>query len=225
VTVIGYVATSYGTSSYSGISDIERQVSQYKSWYPKIQGIFFDEMSTSGAKQTYYQTLKNYVSSLGMQSTFGNPGTMVDNALVGIFTNLVIYENPGLPSANSINQYYSSYGNAGFSFIAYGVSSSPSQFSLLPLENYVSYFYVTNLGGSNPYGGLPSYFVNEVAALASSTTTTSSSSTTSSITSHSQSTTSTQKTTTTTTSTRASTSSTSMSTSSWTNKQQSTYYG
>jgi Spherulation-specific family 4 len=166
ITVLGYVATGYGTSSYSGLSNIEGQVSDYKSWYQDIQGIMFDEMSNSAAEQSYYQTLANYVSSLGMGFTAGNPGTTVATELMGIFDLLNIYENPGMPVASNINQYYSSFGNAGLSYIAYGVSSLPPQSTLQALDSYVSYIYVTNLGGANPYDGLPSYFAAELAALA-----------------------------------------------------------
>jgi Spherulation-specific family 4 len=167
VTVIGYVATGYGTSSYSSLSNIEGQINDYKTWYPNIQGILFDEMSNSGSEASYYQSLENYVSSHGMQVTYGNPGTTVSTSLIGIFNNLCIYENPGLPSISDLNQYYSTYGKGGFSYIAYGISSLPSQSSLQSMDTYVSYIYITNLGGSNPYNGLPSYFKSEVAALAS----------------------------------------------------------
>src|SRR5579872_1667554 len=170
VVVLGYVATGYGTSSYSSVANIESQVSHYKSWYPNIQGIFFDEMSNSANEQSYYQTLRNYVNSVGLQMTVGNPGTTVDTGLLGIFNVLCIYENPGIPSISSINQYYSNYGSGGFSYIAYGVSSLPSQSTLQSVDTYVNYIYISNLGGSNPYGALPSYFTNEVAALSSGTT-------------------------------------------------------
>lgn len=169
VTVIGYVATGYGTSSYSKVSNVEDQINDYQLWYPNIQGIFFDEMSNSATEQGYYQTLANYANSHGMQVTAGNPGTTVDTALIGIFSNLCIYENPGMPTTGDIDQYYSSYGSSQFSYIAYGISSLPSQTTLQSLDKYVSYIYVTNLGGGNPYNGLPSYFMSEVAYLAGMT--------------------------------------------------------
>jgi Spherulation-specific family 4 len=191
VVVLGYVATGYGTSSYSSIKNIERQVHDYKSWYPDINGIFFDEMSTSASEQSYYQTLESYTTSLGLQFNVGNPGTTVDTALIGIFNNLVIYENPGLPSVSDIDQYFSAYGSQGFSYIAYGVSSLPSQSTMQSLDTYVGYIYITNLGGSNPYDGLPSYFTNEIAALAATDSTSSASSTTTTITKSSTSSTTT----------------------------------
>ena len=55
VTVIGYVATGYGSNS---ISSMESQINDYQSWYPNIQGIFFDEMSTSGSEQSYSRRSK-----------------------------------------------------------------------------------------------------------------------------------------------------------------------
>ncbi len=221
ITVLGYVATGYGTSSYSSLSNIEGQVQDYKSWYPDIQGILFDEMSSSANQQNYYQTVENYVSSLGMNFTAGNPGTTVDNGLIGIFNLLCIYENPGLPAVSNINQYYSSYGNDGFAYVAYGVSSLPSQATMQSLDTYVSYIYITNMGGSNPYNGLPSYFTAEMAALATvdSTTSTTSSSTmttTDSVTSSSSTITATTTSTTASITTSTATSSTTTSSSSTT---------
>ena len=98
--------------------------------------------------------------------TMGNPGTNMASSLIGVFSNLCIYENPGMPKTGNINAY-SSYGKQGFSYIAYGVNSLPSQSIIMGTTTYVGYLYITNLGGSNPYNGLPSYMLNEVATLAS----------------------------------------------------------
>lgn len=160
ITVLGYVYTNYGSRS---ASTIEKQMRDYKNWYD-VNGIFFDEMSNVGSTLSYYQGLASYASSLGFSMTMGNPGTTVSNNLVGVFTNLCIYENPGMPSANQINGY-TSYGKQGFSFIAYGVSSMPGQSMIKGMTSYVSYLYITNLGGGNPYDGLPSYISNEAAML------------------------------------------------------------
>lgn len=162
VTVIGYVPTGYGTASYSPLPNIESQVSDYVTWYPSIEGIFFDEMSGDASTASYYQSLATFVASKGLSITVGNPGANVPDALLGIFTNLVIYENGGMPSPSSVDAYYSKYGSQPFSFIAYGVATLPS---LSSLATYVRWLYVTDLGGSNPYGALPSYFSSEVAAL------------------------------------------------------------
>lgn len=162
VTVIGYVPTGYGTASYSPLPNVESQVSDYVGWYPTIEGIFFDEMSSDANEASYYQSLATFVASKNLAITVGNPGANVPDALLGIFTNLVIYESGGIPAQSKIDAYYSKYGSAPFSFIAYGVASLPP---LQSLSTYVRWLYVTDLGGSNPYGALPSYFASEVAAL------------------------------------------------------------
>ncbi len=165
VRVIGYVPTGYGTSSYSGVSQVEGEMDDYATWYPDLDGIFFDEMSTSAGEQSYYATLATHASSLSFAMTVGNPGTAVPSALLGIFTVLVIYEDPNLPDASAIDAYQATYGSAPFAFIAYGVPALPSAATMQSLDAYVAYEYVTDLGGANPYGALPSYFANEVAAL------------------------------------------------------------
>jgi hypothetical protein len=160
IIVIGYVYTSYGSRS---LASIEQEMSEYKTWYA-VNGIFFDEMSNLGSTASYYSSLESYSKSQSYTMTMGNPGTTVSTKLVGIFANLCIYENPGMPSMSSINGF-SSYGK-GFSYIAYGVGSLPSQTTLQKTTTYVSYIYITNLGGSNPYNGLPSYVSKEASILA-----------------------------------------------------------
>ena len=123
-------------------------------------------MSTSGSTLSYYTSLASYVKSLGLGLTMGNPGTTVSTTLVGVFSNLCIYENPGMPQTSQINGY-TSYGKQGFSYIAYGVGSMPSQSTVQSSANYVAYLYITNLSGSNPYDGLPSYISSEAAMLSS----------------------------------------------------------
>ncbi len=166
IVVVGYVATGYGTKSYSAVATVESNVDAYLSFYPNIEGIFFDEMSDSASEQTYYQTLATYVASKKLGLTFGNPGANVPDALVGIFTNLVIYESQGIPPTSKVDAYRSTYGTAGFSYIAYGVSALPDTTTLQTLDGYVRYAYITDLGGANPYDALPSYLAAEVTALA-----------------------------------------------------------
>ena len=129
----------------------------YKDWYG-VNGIFFDEMSNLGTMRSYYSNLAAYARSLNFEVTVGNPGTTVDASLVGIFSNLCIYESPGMPSISNIDSYSSSYGKHGFSYISYGVGSLPSPGKVQSTANYVSYIYITSLAGSNPFNGLPSLF-------------------------------------------------------------------
>jgi hypothetical protein len=160
IMVIGYVYTDYGSRSPSVLKN---EMISYKKWYG-VSGIFFDEMGSSKNLLEYYKALAAEAAALHFSLTVGNPGTTIDSNLVGIFSNLCIYENPGMPTLTQISAY-SSYGKHGFSYIAFSVSGLPSQNALKSTTPYVGYLYVTNLGGSNPYDGLPSYLEKELSIL------------------------------------------------------------
>src|SRR4029077_8699155 len=174
VTVLGYVATGYATSSYSSTSNMESQISQYKTWY-NVKGIFFDEMSNTVGYESYYSTLNSYVKSHGMTYTMGNPGTSVPSSYIGVLDNLCIYESTGYPSLAFIT--YAGYPESDFSIIPYGVSYSSSFVTgAAPL---VGYMYIDNLSGGNPYSSLTSLFAQTVATLSALDGTASTSSSTS----------------------------------------------
>ena len=162
IKVLGYVLTGYGSVDPSVI---QKQMLEYKNWYG-VNGIFFDEMNQYGTMKSYYANLASYAKTLNLGMTVGNPGTTVSTSLIGVFTNLCIYESPGMPTTSNINAYSSSYAKGGFSYISYGDRSLPSRSEIQSTTNYVGYIYITSLGGSNPFNGLPSYFSKEVATLA-----------------------------------------------------------
>ncbi|MDE1829113.1 MAG: fibronectin type III domain-containing protein, partial [Thaumarchaeota archaeon] len=163
ITVIGYVDTAYGSRS---ISQVKTEINNWSNWY-HVNGIFFDEMDNSAGGESYYSTATSYAKSLGMTMTVGNPGTSTDSSYIGTVDNIVIYETTGTPSLSTLLSYTFNglYSKSNFSFIAYSVSSLPSASYLASAANDVSYIYITNAGGSNPYDVLPSYFSTEVADL------------------------------------------------------------
>ena len=69
ITVLGYVYTDYGQRSASVIQD---EISKYKSWYG-VNGIFFDEMSVTAGKESYYSSLNSYVKSVWNDLHNGKP--------------------------------------------------------------------------------------------------------------------------------------------------------
>jgi hypothetical protein len=200
VTVLGYVYTSYASRS---IASAEADVNSYRSWYA-VNGILFDEMNNVAGNEAYYSTLNNYVHSLGMSKTMGNPGTSVPTSFIGTMDSLCIYESSGYPSLSFVT--YPGYSPSNFCVIAFGVSQNTSFLTSLP--GTASWVYATDANLPNPYGALPSYFNSEVAALSvidGTTTTTSSTSTTSSPSTSTVSTTSTSSTASTTSTTSTST--------------------
>src|SRR5438876_7121083 len=159
IIVIGYVATGYASH---GMSDLDTQISLYKTWY-SVNGIFFDEMSNNAGNENYYSTLNTYVKSLGMTMTMGNPGTSVPSSYIGILDSLCIFEQAGLPTLSYLSSY-SGHPKSTFAYIGLSVSTLNTSYEVSS-SNYVQWIYITDAGGGNPYDVLPSYFMNEVAAL------------------------------------------------------------
>jgi len=71
--VLGYVTTSYGKRAQS---QVQKDIDQWLKLYPRIHGIFFDEMiyedTDAGAK--YQSALNRYAHDAGCWPTVANPG-------------------------------------------------------------------------------------------------------------------------------------------------------
>ncbi len=153
VTMIGYVPTGYGARS---VATIEADIDRWKSFYPSIQGIFFDEMSVRLGDELLYKTISQYAKSKGMTFTVGNPGIDTKPTFVGTTDVIMIYEGAGFPAANTLSGWHTSYPKSSFGVFAYG---APTLDHALVKEarNYVGYIYVNTDVLPNPWDSLPSY--------------------------------------------------------------------
>jgi hypothetical protein len=76
--VIGYVHTSYGARA---LATVASEIDAFYAFYPGIDGIFLDEMSTDPARRSYYSSLYRYVRTKpGPHAVVGNPGTAAASA-------------------------------------------------------------------------------------------------------------------------------------------------
>ena len=137
--MIGYVATGYASNS---TASMEATIDRWKSFYPQLGGIFFDEQSNQAKDVAYYQTLSQYAKAQGLSYTVGNPGTDTAEAFVGALDTM--------PS--------------NFGIIPYKVSAVNASFVSTARE-YVGYIYLQNDDLPNPWDSLPSYFADLLAAL------------------------------------------------------------
>ncbi len=158
ITVVGYVATGYGSVP---ILQAEQEISTYSQFY-KLDGIFFDEMASVPGFESYYSTLSSYATSLGYTLTVGNPGASVPMSYIGTVSNIVIYENSGLPSTSFLSSL--GYQPSDFSVISYGVSGVNATF-VQSASADVAYIYLTDQSLPNPYATLPSDFNTLMATL------------------------------------------------------------
>jgi hypothetical protein len=172
---IGYVYTQYGTRS---LTAVESDINTYLSFYPKITGIFIDQMSTDPSLvSSYYAPLYQYVKNAGPSLTVvANPGTNTSEAYVTTPTadKLIVFEG----SMSSYLTYTPSswmahYSPTLFGNIIYDVPtvSDMQQVLAMAVSNDAGSAYVTDQPLNPPMGYLydrmPSYWNEEVAALAS----------------------------------------------------------
>ncbi len=187
--VVAYVYTDNGNAP---IATVESQISTYISQYGGlVNGFFLDGMYITPSTLSYYQSLDTFIKGLGASYTIiGNPGQpfiypLAPSAYLSTADVFNIFEGPNTapsPGAPGFDDYpygvnwFQSYPSDRFSNIIYDVpanASDPSQSSamLADLSKAVGlnagYVYITDQSGANPYTQLPSYWDQEVSALAS----------------------------------------------------------
>ncbi len=167
VTVLGYVSTAYANRDLAAVKgDMDR----WKSWYPDVNGIFFDEQTNWAGHESYYSQADSYAKSKGMPFTVGNPGANSIPSYLDTVDVVLIYESPGLPNVGNY-QSWSSADNAKLGMIPFGVGSMPNQW-IEDATSLVGWIYVTNDMLPNPWDSLPPYFESMADLLGDGTTST-----------------------------------------------------
>jgi hypothetical protein len=91
--VVGYVHTSYGARA---IAQVEADVDAWYSFYPSIDGIFYDEVSSDATTiPGYYEPIFGYVKAkpAGPRNVVINPGTIVDQTFMQVADIVVTFED------------------------------------------------------------------------------------------------------------------------------------
>jgi hypothetical protein len=160
IDVIGYVATGYAGKS---TASVEAEIDAWRSFYPQVGGIFFDEQSDAAADVAYYRTVSRYAKAHGLAYTVGNPGTDTAEAYIGALDTMLIYESKGLPSASKLGGWHAKYAPANFGVIPYGAAFDAA--FVRDARRYVGFVYIQNDDLPNPWDTLPPFFGDLLAAL------------------------------------------------------------
>jgi len=162
--VYGYVHTKYGKRS---LSTVEREIDQYYSWYA-VDGIFVDETASAASYvSSYYQPLANYIAA--KKSGAGvmlNPGVYPDQSYLNIsvpsnslFVVNVFESDYNAYLTATVPSWAFSYPSSKFSHLVYSATSAQMSNAVsLSQQRNVEWVYVTDLGVSNPWAALPSYW-------------------------------------------------------------------
>lgn len=182
-TVLGYVPTGNGVANtdYPGQNEatIEAMVASWVSFYPAINGIFYDEMDETGSSTictsisggnciTLYQQLTTYAHGQGLPIVYGNPG---DNTVSTYFSaspptadRIMVYETNAYGTSSQLsNSGLCGLNGYNCAAIAYAVSFSAPQ--LLTMEQNDGWVFMTDASAANPYITAPTYLSTEMSNL------------------------------------------------------------
>ncbi|HEY0752430.1 MAG TPA: spherulation-specific family 4 protein [Ktedonobacteraceae bacterium] len=169
VSIIGYVATSYaGTQDRTRtLLAAEQDVDKYYSWYPNIEGIFVDEVSTDcgSAYASYYKPLYDYIKHKGsLARVILDPGSDTAECYMSVGDIIVNFEDSYSKYVNWspvpwVLQYPA---NRFWQVIIDTSGANMPQAVTLSRSRNAGWIYITDVVGGDPFAALPSYWSNEL---------------------------------------------------------------
>ena len=130
-----------------------------------MDGIFFDGQANTTGKETYYQTLYNYVKSKNAAGlVVANPGTnTIGNYLVyngaRVTDVICVFESNACFDTWTPASWCKNYSRDNFYVLPYNTAASQWQSRLVRASsNNIGWIYLTDDKGGNPWDTLPSYF-------------------------------------------------------------------
>jgi hypothetical protein len=163
--VLGYVATGYGKRREA---DVRKDIDQWLKMYPRIHGIFFDEMVYDDAEAgvKYQAAVNRYAHDAGCWPTVGNPGADTPGRYfaAGAADVIVVHEGNAWPKEERLKgDYFGGYADYPPFTRGVLVHSQPKldRDALRMVRRYVRWVYVTDAvyrpndpAAANPWGRL-----------------------------------------------------------------------
>jgi len=166
IVCLGYVSTEYGKRA---VADVQRDLDTWHKFYPKIQGVFFDEMQydDTPAAAARQKQFREQATSRGYWPTVANPGAPTPERYFAeeVADVIVVHEGTDYPTEEVLKGDYFG-GNADFPpwMRAALVHSRPTfeQEEFGVIKKYTRWVYVTddvlrNPKADNPWDKLTSY--------------------------------------------------------------------
>lgn len=160
--ILGYIPTNWARGTKS-VEDIKAMMDSYRTWYPDVNGIMFDEVNSKADEIRFYSELVSYARGSGFEYVIGNPGTRIAEEYIELFDYLIIYEHRVLPSVSQLqdNTHYPRFYPEKFGFVVKNVAELDLGY-IDQVREYVGFLYMTNDiekdSDRNPYNTLPHYF-------------------------------------------------------------------
>lgn len=167
VTPIGYVTVSYGKRP---LRDVEADVDRWVRLYPGVRGIFFDEQPSGEEHVAYQASLHRFVRERKrLELVVTNPGTVSSEGYLSrpSADAACLFEGPLAADSLRFPGWTSRYGADRIAALPYAVPTAEGMRESLrsAVRQRIGYLYVTDAKGVMPWGRLPSYWDEEVAAI------------------------------------------------------------
>ena len=164
IKVIGYVHTSY---SARDINVVKSEIDLYKTWYG-VDGIFLDQVSSSGANLAYYQELADYIRATSGTYVALNPGTIPDEGYISIGDTTIIFEGTYITYKSwTAPSWVNNYAASKMTSLVYDTASVKDMNSAIRKSTKIKTgnVYITKDVLPNPWDTLPSYWNAELSAI------------------------------------------------------------
>ena len=155
----GYISTEYGNRS---AVLVKADVDCWRSFYPEIDGLFFDEMNNMAGGEPYYADLYQTAHNKGFYPVIGNPGSGTLGSYFSTLTAdiIIIHENDDYPSEATIKGDYADgymdYPYTRRAALIYGKNLLDAG-QLAILSKYTGHIYISDGVLPNPWGTIPAY--------------------------------------------------------------------
>jgi hypothetical protein len=163
ITVLGYSSTVDGARP---ASQVEADVRDYAAWYG-VTSIFLDLVSGKRQQFAYYKRLAAYIHRAheGAQ-VWMNPGVYPNQSYMSLGDVLVVFEGTYAQYVTApVPAWAKKYPSGRFAHTIYATPAAVLATAMMTaLARDAEHVYVTDLVGTNPYQGLPSYWQAEDAA-------------------------------------------------------------
>jgi hypothetical protein len=160
VTVLGYSSTADGQRP---IAQVEADVRDYASWYG-VTSIFLDRVSGRSGQFSYYKQIAHYIHAAHPgDEVWMNPGVYPDQNYMSIGDVMLVFEGTFAQYlADKVPSWTVYYPADRFAHTIYATPKAAMTKALATAEQRgAGHIYVTDLVGTNPYQGLPSYWSAE----------------------------------------------------------------
>jgi hypothetical protein len=163
ITVLGYSSTVDGQRP---AAQVETDVRDYAAWYG-VTSIFLDRVSGKSQQLAYYKQLADYIhhAHQGAQ-VWLNPGVYPDQSYMSVGDVVMVFEGTYAQYLTTpVPSWARQYPAARFAHTIYATPAAVLATALNTAQQRdAAHVYVTDLVGSNPYQGLPSYWSTEDSA-------------------------------------------------------------